>query len=76
MKDSVMRKSAINQAIDIVKRPIKDNEKIRLLSELVQVEREQVAAAWLAGNTEGWEMNTDWPEHGFSYYDNMYGTKQ
>ena len=67
MKDSVMRKSAINQAIDIVKRPIKDNEKIRLLSELVQVERAQVAAAWLAGNTERWEMNTDWPEHGFLY---------
>lgn len=40
---------------------------------LIEQEREMVAAAWLEGNRQGWEMNTDWPEHGFVYYDENYG---
>lgn len=39
---------------------------------IIEAEREMVAKAWLAGNKDGWEMNTDWPEHGFAYYDQQY----
>ena len=40
---------------------------------LIESEREMVQKAWVQGNTEGWEMNSDWPEHGFEYYDENYG---
>lgn len=63
-------------AIEIVETKNNNKAVVNMLRELLEIEREQVAAAWLAGNEDGWEMNTDWPGHGFLYYDKIYGSKQ
>lgn len=66
----------MQMAIEIVETKNNNKAVVNMLRELLEIEREQVAAAWLAGNEDGWEMNTDWPEHGFLYYDKIYGSKQ
>ena len=42
---------------------------------LLEEEKDNIVAAWVEGNREGWEMNTDWPEHGIRYYDSKFSEK-
>ncbi len=42
---------------------------------LLQEEKDHIVAAWIEGNREGWEMNTDWPEHGERYYETKFSEK-
>lgn len=51
-------------------------EIIEQAESLLEYEREQIVSAWIKGNAEGWEMTTDWPEHGERYYEEKYGNEK
>lgn len=44
-------------------------------NDLLVDEKNMVADAWRAGNKDGWDMSTDWPEHGDLYYEKRYTGK-
>lgn len=43
---------------------------------LIEQERAQIVAAWIAGNKDGWDMQTDWPEDGERYYDETFNAPE
>ena len=43
---------------------------------LLGEEKDHIVDAWVEGNREGWEMNTDWPEHGLCYYESKFKNEQ
>lgn len=68
-----MKKSAVKTIIDILNNDERVPDDIKqCLRDFLDIERNQIAAAWLNGNNRGWSMETDWPEHGFLYYDQTY----
>lgn len=69
-----MRQSPVTQALRLVRRDHPDDlPLIAGIRDLLQVERDEFAEAWLRGNTLGWEQETDWPEHGYRDYDMAFG---
>jgi hypothetical protein len=44
-------------------------------NDLLVDEKHMVADAWRAGNKDGWDMSTDWPEDGERYYEKKYTGK-
>lgn len=64
--------SPIQQVKEAVQAGTDQKEMEELLESLQLEEREMVAGAWIAGNREGWEMTTDWPQDGYMYYDKKY----
>ena len=47
-------------------------EQVEVLVQFIDVEKFQIVDAWIDGNREGWEQNTDWPEDGIVYYNKNY----
>lgn len=37
------------------------------------MQREMAVDMWVQGNSDGWDMTTDWPEDGEQYYRTKYG---
>ena len=72
-------KTPIQKAIEFAKRlDISRDEKaefLDFLESLLQEEKEHFVAAWINGNEEGWEQNTDWPEHVERYFNERFGVK-
>jgi hypothetical protein len=74
-------KSPIQIAIENVSRmgenPVYDLEPLKnLLKDLLQDEREEFAKAWVDGNRRGWDMTSDWEEHGDLYYNNRFNNEK
>lgn len=69
-----MTESPVTQALHLVQREHPDDLPLIVeIRDLLQVERDEFAEAWLRGNTLGWEQQTDWPEHGYRDYDTRFG---
>ena len=71
-----MKKTAIQMLIDTILRFPDEAKNIDWIvgqcEELKYEERQQIVDAWIKGNEECWEMNTDWPEDGEKYYDEIF----
>lgn len=66
-------KTAITQLLTYLRRyNSADVELIEYAESLLETERDQIVSAWIKGNAEGWEMTTDWPQHGERYYEERY----
>lgn len=71
-----MVKSPIQATIDYLTKHIHAKRDIlEVADDLLEEEREMVAQAWIAGNKAGWDMSTDYEEHGYDYYDQKYNKK-
>lgn len=71
------QKTAVRQIYDTIAAlheatPIGRAELLEYLEVMFEVERVQIVSAWIQGNNEGWDMTTDWPEHGERYYEEKY----
>lgn len=53
--------------------PLSNKEDIEKMAEAYEYGkddmREGIAAGWIDGNKRGWDMSTDWPEHGYDFAD-------
>ena len=71
---SNMKKTALQKLLAYIRTyHSREPELIEYAETLIEDEREQIVAAWVKGNAEGWTMTTDWPEHGERYYVEKYG---
>ncbi len=55
---------------------IPKDQMLEKIAEYMEDEKRQIVDAWIKGNEEGWEMNTDWPEDGERYYNQKYNVKK
>ena len=74
-----MKKTAIQILIDTIHNSPDEAKNINWVigqcRDLLHEERQQIVEAWINGNKEGWEMTTDWPEHGDRYYQHTYNNE-
>lgn len=72
------KKTAVQQTIEFfineVGCPI-SIEQFETLRQFIDTEKLQIVDAWIEGNREGWDQNTDWPEHGVRYYNKYFGNQ-
>lgn len=45
------------------------------LEDLIEEERFEFQMAWVDGNKRGWDMSSDFPEHGIQYYNDRFNVK-
>lgn len=71
-----MKKTAIQTLIETIREKADEAKSIDWIieqcEEMKHEERQQIVAAWVRGNEEGWAMTTDWPEHGERYYEHTF----
>ena len=46
------------------------------LRRLLELERQQITEAWMAGNKEGSAQTTDWPEDAQRYYERKFNSEK
>jgi len=66
-------KTAIAKALDLVSDRLTERERAEF-DLLLEYEKMQIENAWVEGNRQGWEMNTDWPQDAEKYYFETYKT--
>lgn len=69
-------KTVLTQLIEMLERTVPSVKNGNALDKQywLSLEKEELCDFWVDGNKHGWAMDTDWPEHAKTYYDEKYGT--